>query len=271
VATTVVSAPTKRSGKGPAVEDYNVSDEMDETLALALQMSLEDNTHRAPRNRWAQETSPARSPVQQYMDAQNQGRGDFAQSVAEADAAVEMARRLQEQYDAEAAAEFLRYEEEHGLIERQYQEQRNREQERVHLRGRLFGADTNDRAAGARPPDAALPAWLDRTITEDANNGILDLAMQASFEDHHYGGFVPARAAQVNPPVRNAPQQPMQQQLQQLRQRPYQAPAPAQGHEPRAVMAAPHYPGNPQNVEYDEEDEILARALQDSLDEEVWG
>jgi hypothetical protein len=246
---------------------------MDETLALALQMSLEDTgAHRAPRNRWAPETSAARSPVQQYVDAQNQGKRDFAQTVAQADAAVEMARRLQEQFDAEAAAEFMRYEEEQGHVERQYQEQRLREQERVHLRGRLFGAEMNDQVAAVHPP-AGVPAWLDRTMTEDANNDLLDLAMQASFEEHNYAGFVPARAAQQNAPVRNAPQQPMQQ-LQAPRQRPYQAPAPApaQGRpQPRAAAAAPQYPGNPPGVEYDQEDELLARALQDSLDEQVWG
>lgn len=274
------STRSQKTGTAPPVSTADASnystaqyegadrEEMDDSLALALQLSLQSTSmpstversgSRSP-GQWAPAPLPhsgSRIPTN-YPSTADRPRmerpyapdsradvhinrhhdiatGAFERTLREAGATVDYARRLQEQCDAATAAEIMRIEAEDAAAARLYQEQFNRDVERVHLRERLHHRDT-----GNDGPPAAAADWLDHTVNQHANAGLFNLGVQRSMEPVPYDGYdfgIPRAAAMP----------------------------------PRPVMAAapPQPVGfDPMQVEYDQEDELLARAMQESLNEE---
>jgi hypothetical protein len=276
VATTVVA-----TGGGRQPMHDTSAEELDETLALALQLSLEDSRPSPHKRRPVAEPAAHSGPgggynpphAHQYAGEQGYmgaGGNEYHNAVAAADAAILETRRMQELFDAEAAAELMRYEAEHEAAEREHREQLARYAQRPALQHRVqygnagrLGVQDNYAAQGPVPM-----GLLDRAMTEEANAGLLDLAAAESFAQH-YGHNGPAYRQQPQPahaPLRQQARPQQQQQQQQQRWiggvGPDGAYLPARDEDMQGG-AAPA-------VFYDQEDEMLAQAIEDSLNAEDW-
>lgn len=249
VATTAV---TKPSGAGKT--DYGAAEDLDDTLALTLQLSLEDSNSRpSPKKRAAPVTNNRLRD--DYPGYNTNPYPAYDDVIAAADAAILEARRVQELLDAEAAEEMLRYEAEHAAAEREYEEQLARQARRPLLQQRLqYGT------GGPVPMQ-----MLDRAMTEDANAGVLDLAAAESFAQHYYG-----HGHHAGPFAHPAPDHQHQQQQRQEQPRQQQ-----RGWIGGVDVDGTYLPaqgdlgdGNLPEVFFDQEDELLARAIQDSLNDQ---
>lgn len=175
---------------------------------------------------------------------------------------IQQERHLQEQLDAETAAEMMRQEEADELAAREYQRALDREAETSLLREHLHGHNINHRNPGLGPA-ADLPAWLDRTVNDFANDALLNMAENRSFNAQPYGPAAGVQLRQQPPPQRQpAPAVVVQQRAPARPQRPYMEP------ERAAVYGTYNYgDANYMNVEYDQDDEVLAQAIQNSLND----
>lgn len=189
-------------------------------------------------------------------------------------------RRLQEQLDAETAAALMREEQEQEEADfaaaHEYQHNMNRAEETALLRQHLHGGAGDEfggpplrrGGGGGVKPAGALPGWLHRTVDDFTNDALFDLAAQRSLQ-HDLGQHQQAfyQPQSVLPQRHLAGGRP---------QRPYIDQPRADAAIAAAVSRGPLHgtynmgDANYMNVEYDEDDEILARAIQNSLNEEAY-
>lgn len=329
-ATTTTATATKSTSFSSAVKEDQ--DTLDETLALALQLSLEEhqpNTSKAGKPNESKRTTAAlnttKNTTPTIQPSSQLKRNLFTRHPPASSTGKAAERRLLQQrvLQQQALEDAARQLENDRRAAEDLQVQLNREAETSLLRQHLFSNDYDNGGygrtqSGPAAQQSSLPSWLQHKVDANANDALMELAAHQSFVyDQHQAqqqqrqpGHQPAVVPRAMP-ERPAPA-PAVVPLRVPEPVQAQAPAPAV---PARVPAAPlvhqaelvhrrdpvpalraplnrpylgaqaqvqnHFQGNGyndnndfganyMNVEYDEDDELLARAIQDSLNEEFY-